>query len=104
MRLQLRPAGKAAPGDRIRFDVTDTTLVLALRAGAIRRAGADPKPPMVGKRMQPWVQHNLPTGRIMVQDQRLGVVEQNLAGHSAEGMERTLHAVEPAVLPLMAVG
>ena len=59
---------------------------------------------MVGKRMQPWVQHDLPAGRIMVQDQRLGVVEQNLAWHPAEGTERTLHTVEPAFLPLMAVG
>ena len=39
-----------------------------------------------------------------MQDQRLGVVEQNLARHTPEGTERTLHAIEPAVLLLMTIG
>ena len=53
--------------------------------------------------MQPGMQHDLPAGRIMIQDQRLGIIQKNLACHPAEGTEGTLHAVEPAVLPLMAI-
>jgi hypothetical protein len=59
---------------------------------------------MTGKCMQPGMQHDLPADRIMMQDQRLGIVEQNLARHTAERTERTLHAVEPVVLLLMAIG
>jgi hypothetical protein len=59
---------------------------------------------MVGKSMQPGMQQHFSGGRIMVQDQRPGVVEQNFARHTAEGTESTLHAVEPVVLLLMAVG
>ena len=66
---------------------TDATLVLALGARAIRRAGADPKTPVPGKRMQPWMQHHLTAARVVVQDQRLGIVEQNLPRHAAEGPE-----------------
>jgi hypothetical protein len=54
--------------------------------------------------MQSGMQHDLPAGRIMMQDQRLGVVEQDLARHATEGAERALHAIEPAVLLLMAIG
>jgi hypothetical protein len=39
----------------------------------------------------------------MIQDQRLGIIQKNLACHPAESTEGTLHAVEPAVLPLMAI-
>src|SRR5690242_2505869 len=104
MRLQLRPAGEATPGDRVRFDIANTTLVLTLRASAIRRTSANPEAPMVGKCMQPGMQHDLPDDRIMTQDQRLGIVERNLARYAAEGTEHALHAVEPAVLLLMAIG
>src|SRR6476620_260091 len=90
MRLQLRPAAEAAPGDRVGFDVADTALVFALRAGAIRRASPNPEPPVIGKCMQPGMQHDLSAGRVMVKDQRLGVVEQNLAWHATEGTERAL--------------
>jgi len=54
--------------------------------------------------MQPGMQHDLSAGRIMMQDKRLCVVEQNLAWHATEGSERALHPVEPAVLLLMAIG
>src|SRR4051794_25144572 len=87
MRLQLRPAGEAAPGYRVRFDITDATLVLTLGASAVRRTGADPQAPMAGKRMQPGMQHHLPAGRIMMQDQRFGIVQQNLTRHAAKATE-----------------
>ncbi len=48
-----------------------------LGASAIRRTGPNPEAPMIGKCMQPGTQHDLPAGRIMMQNQRLGVVEQN---------------------------
>jgi hypothetical protein len=54
--------------------------------------------------MQSRVKQDLSCGRIMVQDQRPGVVEQNFARHTAEGTESTLHAVEPVILLLVAVG
>jgi hypothetical protein len=34
--------------------------------------------------IQPGMQHDLPAGRIMMQDQRLGIVEQHLARHTAD--------------------
>ena len=53
--------------------------------------------------MQPRIQHDLPAGRNMIQDQRLGIIQKNLACHPAESTEGTLYAVEPAILPLMAL-
>ncbi len=88
MRFHRRPCRKAPPGNRVPLDVTDTALVLALGARAIRCAGADTETPMPGKRVQPRVQHHLATDRVMMQDQRLGVVEQNLPRHAAEGAKR----------------
>src|SRR5579863_811735 len=84
MCLQLGPSGKTTAGNRVRLDIPDTALVFALGASAIRCTGADPEAPVTGKCMQPGVQHDLPTGRIMVQYECLGVVEQNLARHTAK--------------------
>src|SRR5690242_17126684 len=103
MRFHLRPRGEVPAGDRVRLDVADTALVLAFGAGTIRCAGPDPKPPMPGEGVQPWMQHHLPAGRIMMQDQRPRIVEQHFRRHSTEAAERALHAVEPALLLLVAI-
>jgi hypothetical protein len=49
------------------------------------------------------MQHHLTAGQVMVQDQRFGVVEQNLPRHAAEGPEGALQSVEPTVLPLVPI-
>ena len=59
---------------------------------------------MLGKGVQSGMQHDLPARRIMMQDQRSRIVEQHLLRHAAEAAEGALHAIEPAVLPLVAVG
>ena len=49
------------------------------------------------------MQHHLAAGRVMVQDQRLGVVEQHFLRHPTKGPESALQSVEPTVLPLMSI-
>src|ERR1700761_266093 len=49
------------------------------------------------------MQHHLAAGRVMMQDQRLGVVGQNLPWHAAESSQGALQSVEPTVLPLMSI-
>src|ERR1700761_2857570 len=49
------------------------------------------------------MQHNFAARRVMMQDQRLGVVEQNLPRYAAKGTEGTLQSVKPAILPLMSI-
>jgi hypothetical protein len=103
MRFHLRPGGKAPAGDRVPLDIGDAALVLALGARAIRRTSPDPETAVPGKCMQPWMQHHLAAGRIMMQNQCLAIVEQNFPRHAAEGAERALQSVEPTVLPLMSI-
>ena len=103
VRFHLRPGGKAAPGDRVPLDVADATLVLALGARPIRCAGADTELPMARECVQPGMQHHLTAGRVVVQDQRLGSVEQNVARHAAERPEGALQSIEPTFLPLVTI-
>lgn len=104
MRFHLAPAGEAATGDGILLHVTHAALVLALGPCAIRGTGPHPEAPVPGKRMQPGMQHHLPARGIMVQNQRPGVVEQDLARNAAKGEERAFHPGKPALLLLMAKG
>ena len=73
-------------GDGVALDLTDAPLILALRSGAIGGAGADPEVPVPGEGVQPRMQDHLPAPHIVADDQRPGVVEQNLPGHAAERM------------------
>jgi hypothetical protein len=52
--------------------------------------------------MQASVEHHLPGARIMVLDQRLGVVEQDLLGQAIEVAEGAFQSFKPSRLPLMA--
>jgi hypothetical protein len=54
--------------------------------------------------VQAGVEHHFPGGRIMMLDQRLGVVEQHLLGQAAEMPERALQPLEPGRLALMPEG
>ena len=59
---------------------------------------------MPGKGMQFWVDDNLASRRVMMGDQRAGVVEQHLVRHATEHAKRTLHAFEPVLLLLPGEG
>lgn len=54
--------------------------------------------------MKAVVEGDLAGARVVMGDQRLGVVEQQLLGHTAEVLERTLETVEPSTLALVAEG
>jgi len=53
--------------------------------------------------MQLRIHHHLARDRVMVLDQRPGIVEQNLLGHTAKGPEAAFHAVEPMLLAFATV-
>jgi hypothetical protein len=89
-------------GDRILLHVADAVLVLALGPCPIRRTGTRPESPIARKGVQPLVEHDLARHRIVANDQRLGIVEQDLAGHSTEVAERPFQALEPSGLALVA--
>ncbi len=55
---------------------------------------------MPGKGVQASVEPHLPRHGVVLLDQRAGIVEQHLGGHSAKGQEGALHPLEPVGLPL----
>ena len=69
--------------------------------GHLRAAGARPESPVARKGVQPFVEHHLARHRIMANDQRLGIVEQDLAGYPAKVPEGRLQTLEPSRLPLV---
>src|SRR5512132_3484647 len=93
-----------SPGNtrQSRSSSPDAVLVLALGACPIRRTGARPESPVARKGVQPLVEHHLARHRIVANDQRLGIVEQDLARHPAKVAERPFQALEPSRLPLVA--
>ena len=102
--FQRRPADEVMPGDGVVLDVADAALVLTLGACAVGCTGPRPKPPIAGEGVQPLVEADLTGGRIVVIDQRAGVVEQHLPRHPAKMAKRTLDPVEPGRLPLVPEG
>ena len=100
MRLKRCEALEPASGDGVRLHIADAALVLALRAGAIRRAGLHPEAPVPGKGVQLRVHDHFARHGVVVLDQRAGVVEQHLFRDTAEGPEGTLHPGKPVLLPL----
>ena len=101
MRLERRPAREAPPGDGVALDVADLALVLALGPRSVGCAGLRPHAPVAGESMQPFVEHHLAGLRVVVRDQRAGVVEQDLGRQPAEVAEGALDPVEPRRLPLV---
>src|SRR3954451_20408039 len=101
MRLERRPAREAPPGDGVALDVADPALVLALGPRPVGCAGPRPHAPVARERVQPLVEDHLTGLRVVVRDQRAGVVEQQLARHAAEVAEGALDPVEPRRLPLV---
>jgi hypothetical protein len=98
--LELRPAAEASAGDRVLLHIADAALVLPLAAGAVGRTGARPEAPVSGEGVQLRVEPDLARRRVMVLDERPGVVEQDLGGNAAEVQEGALDAFEPVGLSL----
>ena len=92
---------KLAPGDGVALDVADPALVLALGPRPVGRAGHRPHAPVAREGVQPLVEHHLAGPRVVVRDQRAGVVEQDLGRQPAEVAEGALDPVEPGRLPLV---
>ena len=84
MRLERRPAGEAAARDRVVLHVADAALVLALGPRPVRRAGPRPEAPVAREGVQPRVEPHLARRRVVMLDQRPGVVEQHLLRNAAE--------------------
>jgi hypothetical protein len=62
------------------------------------------KAPIAGQGEQAFVETHLPAGRVMVIDQRPGIVEQHLPRHPGKVPECAVQAVKPGRLPLMPEG
>ena len=92
---------EAVAGDGVALDVADAALVLALGARAVRRARPRRHAPVAAEGVEAVVERHLAGLRVVVVDQRLGVVEQQLARHAAEVPERALQALQPRRLPLV---
>ena len=91
-------------GNGVALDIADAALVLAFGARSIRRASVRMEAPIEGKGVQAFVETHLPGGRVMVIDQRPGVVEHHLLRHPVKVSERALQSVEPGRLPLVPEG
>jgi len=98
VRLERGEALELPTGDRVLLHVADATRILALRPGPAGRAGLDLEAPVPREGMKLGVHHHLARDRVMVLDQRPGVVERHLFRHAPEGPEAAFHAVEPVLL------
>ena len=92
---------KLRPAMSVALDVPDSALVLALGSRPVGCAGARPHAPVAREGVQPFVEDHLAGLRVVVRDQRAGVVEQDLGRQPAEVAEGAFDPVEPSRLALV---
>lgn len=100
MRNEGAPAHKAATSYCITLHISDASLILAFGSRSVWSAGSRREAPIARKGMETGIEPHLPCRRIMMFDQRLGIVDQDLSRNATEPQERPFHSCEPIHLPL----
>ena len=88
-------------GDGVLLHVAHAVLSLALGTGAKRRARPRSNVPVPAERLEPAVEPNLARLRVVLVDQRFGVVDEQRLRPSSEMGKRGLDAGEPRALALV---
>src|SRR5438132_2973424 len=76
--------------------------LLPLGARPVRCTGVRPKTPMLGERVKPGIELDLPSHPVVTSDQPAIIVEQHLLSNPAEVTEGAFHTSKPTLLALVA--